>query len=234
MEPDSIIEIENFSFSYSNLNVFNNLSLKIEKSSVHGILGANGAGKSTLFNSIFNHNKFDAITPAAGYEKELAYLQTESYFYPYMTGLEYVSILCQVKKTVDIALWNQIFQLPLNEYIHNYSTGMKKKIGLLGTVLLDKKIVLLDEPTNGLDMETCEFFKILVARMRQLGITIILSSHILESIFTTCNRITLLEGPDSAITYEKTAFEKLDSIIKANYTHQKQAVLDQLLPIEKK
>lgn len=229
MQPEAVIKINDFTFSYGKTNIFSNLSLSISIGTIHGILGPNGAGKSTLFNCIFEHHKHDAISVKESYRKELSYLQTEPYFYPYMTGTEYLNIVSPPEKNSDINLWNEIFQLPLNEYVHNYSTGMKKKIALLGNLLLGKKILLLDEPTNGLDLETNEFFKLLMAHLKKTNITVVISSHVLETLFNTCDCITMLSKP--AITYQSTEFEQLHLLLQSGYTNKQQEKLDSLLPI---
>ncbi len=231
MQPATVISIKDFDFSYGKKPVYRGFSLDIKSGRIHGFLGANGAGKSTLFNCIFHHEKYGAITTAEGFEKELAYLQTEPYFYPYMTGMEYLKIVCQPRKHSGIEQWNEVFQLPLGDYVHNYSTGMKKKIALLGNILLNKKILLLDEPTNGLDLETNEFFKLLVHRLKDHGITILVSSHILEVLFSICDAITLLGGHDKANTYSRAEFEQLKAAVQTGYGNKQQAVLDKLLPL---
>jgi ABC-2 type transport system ATP-binding protein len=231
MQPGAIIEIKDFTFSYGKTTVFSDLSLTIANGTIHGILGPNGAGKSTLFNCIFEHNKYESISVKESHKKEFAYLQTEPYFYPYMTGMEYLNIVCLPEKRSDIELWNEIFQLPFDEYVHNYSTGMKKKIALLGNILLGKKILLLDEPTNGLDLEANEFFKLLVMQLKKSGITVIISSHVLETLFNTCDFVTMLSKP--AITYNKTEFEQLNLLLQVDYGKKQQEKLDRLLPIAK-
>lgn len=231
MQPSAIIELNSFSFSYRRKNIFNNLSLVIEQGTVHGILGANGAGKTTLFNCIFNHHQYPGIVLDDSHKKEIAYLQAEPYFYPYMTGAEYLKILSGNIVAQQISLWNEIFQLPLEEYVHNYSTGMKKKIALLGNILLDKKILLLDEPTNGLDLETNEFFKLLIKRLKDYGVTVLISSHILEVLFSTCDSITLLSRPGKVTTYDKTKYEQLTMTMQMDYGNKQQAILDKLLPV---
>ncbi|MEZ5015521.1 MAG: ATP-binding cassette domain-containing protein [Flavipsychrobacter sp.] len=231
MQSSTVIELKSFSFSYGNKPVHKDLNLLIEHGTVHGILGANGVGKSTLFNCLFHNYLHDAMHVAKGYEKELAYLQAEPYHYPYMTGMEYLKIICAKEKHADIKDWNSIFQLPLGEYVHNYSTGMKKKISLLGNILLDKKIILLDEPTNGLDLETNEFFKVLIAKLKQTGKTIIISSHVLEVLFSICDTITLISSIDKSATYTVENFGELKTTVQSNYGTDKQEMLDKLLQV---
>lgn len=230
MPASTILKLDHFNFSYGKKNIFEDLNLGFEQGMVHGILGPNGAGKSTLFNCIFNHTKFDPIKPTEGYEKEIAYLQTDPYFYPYMTGMEYLKIINRHTEKADAEKWNEVFQLPLDEYIHNYSTGMKRKVALLGNILLNKKIMLLDEPTNGLDLEANEFFKLLIARLKQRGTTIFIAAHILDVLFNTCDTITLLKSGNTTKTYRKEEFEELSSVIQTRYGDKMKSALDELLP----
>lgn len=231
MQPSAIIELNDFSFSYGKKQIFNNLSMVIEQGTVHGILGANGAGKTTLFNCIFNHHKHNNIVVEDSYKKDIAYLQAEPYYYPYMTGTEYLKILSNNAIHQQISLWNEVFQLPLDDYVHNYSTGMRKKIALLGNILLDKKILLLDEPTNGLDLETNEFFKLLIKRLKHHGVTVLISSHILEVLFSSCDVITLISGQGNTTSYNKAQYEELTIAMRKDYGNKQQAILDKLLPM---
>ncbi|HEY9178429.1 MAG TPA: AAA family ATPase, partial [Flavipsychrobacter sp.] len=144
---------------------------------------------------------------------------------------EYLKILSGNVAPQQISLWNEIFQLPLEEYVHNYSTGMKKKIALLGNILLNKKILLLDEPTNGLDLETNEFFKLLIKRLREHGVTVLISSHILETLFGISDTITFLSGPGKATSYDKTEYQQLTTAMQTDYGNKQQAILDKLLPM---
>lgn len=230
MPTKTAVELKGFSFSYGMHPVLQDFSLRVAAGSVHGIVGPNGTGKTTLFNAIFQHHKYPEISVSAGLEKEIAYLQTDTYFYLYMTGLEYLQILSGRKSREQINRWNQLFDLPLPEYIHHYSTGMKKKVALLGLILLDKKILLLDEPTNGLDLDSCEVVYLILERLRAAGKTILISSHIYETLTQSCDRITLMQGAAAPETFERPAFDELGRRIKSGYQQKFRGVLDVLLP----
>ena len=230
MQIKTAIDVKDFSFSYGKQQVLQDLSLQVDMGSVHGIVGPNGTGKSTLFNCLFSHHRFPEITIQPGLEKEIAYLQSDTYFYPYMTGMEYLSILSKKKDKRVISHWNQIFELPLQEYIHHYSTGMKKKVALLGVMLLDKQILLLDEPTNGLDLDSCESVYLILERLQAKDKTILISSHIFETLTSSCDRITLMKD-GAASTYEQASFPDLEKIIKCNYQEKYELLLDELMPL---
>lgn len=230
MEHPKIVEIKKLSFSYSSKKVLNDLSLAFEEATIHGILGDNGAGKTTLFNLIFDNLSFTDQILFANEEdrKNIAYLETDTFFYSYMTGSEYLKLLVQFNKS-DVEKWNKIFELPLNEYVHSYSTGMKKKLSILGVLLLNKKIIILDEPFNGLDLKTCEIINYIIQRLKQIGKTVILSSHILETVINNADKISFLEFGTITKTYDKTEFTSLTDFVKTKFKNNIAFEIDTLL-----
>ncbi len=230
MENSKVIEIKNLSFAYSSKKVLNDLSLTIEEGTVHGILGDNGAGKTTLFNLLFGNLNTDNQTLFFFKEiyKEIAYLETDTFFYSYMTGSEYLSLLTQFSKA-DLNKWNEIFELPLKEYVHLYSTGMKKKLSILGVLLLNKRVIILDEPFNGLDIKTCEIINYIIQRLKLIGKTVILSSHILETVVNNADKISFLEFGTITKTYDKTEFVELTEFVKSKFRNNISSEIDKLL-----
>ncbi|MEL6987293.1 MAG: ATP-binding cassette domain-containing protein [Bacteroidota bacterium] len=191
--------------------VLDGLNLNIALNSIHGILGPNGAGKTTFFKLLSG-----VMNPIAGsityhdrpIEKEnIAFLETSNYFYPFMKGKEYLQLLNKQNK--DLSQWNELFELPLEDLIENYSTGMKKKLAFLGVLLLDKPILILDEPFNGVDIESNEKLFHIIQSLAQHGKTIIISSHILSSLTGICHQISRLEEGKVERTYELDTFEEL-------------------------
>lgn len=234
MDNSKILTLTNLSFSYGSKLVLNNLSLSIDHATIHGILGDNGAGKTTLFNLIFdstNLNNNNNIEYNQDIVKEISYLETETFFYSYMTGFEYLKLITQFSKH-EINKWNEIFELPLKEYVHTYSTGMKKKLSLLGVLLLNKKLIILDEPFNGLDLKTCEALNYIIQRLKNLGKTIILSSHILETVINNADKISFLENGSIYKTYTKGEFEDLNIFVKSRFRDNVVSSIDKLMPYE--
>ncbi len=218
MAAPTLLQVRDFSFSYGTKPVLQNFSLPLQAGSIHGLLGPNGAGKTTLFNCLFDAHKFPQIGVDETVGKEIAYLQSDAFYYPYMTGGEYLEIIAGGKLSAEIAAWNVHFGLPLNEYVHRYSTGMKKKVGLLGILLLKKELLLLDEPTNGLDLETVEFVKAVLLKLKSAGKTVLISSHIYESLLQVCDRITLLEPQGPGLTFERVDFGGLTALLDRRRT----------------
>lgn len=215
-----MIIINNLSFSYQKgIKVINGLNLQLELNEVHGLVGLNGSGKTTLLNTISGIIKQENGSITYNNEKltkkSIGYLETENFFYTNITGTEYLSLF--ENKKFDLAAWNKIFELPLNNIIDNYSTGMKKKLALLGILKLDKPILILDEPFNGLDLETCKVLQIIILKLKQRQKTIIITSHILESLTSICDTIHYLDNGIIKLSRSKNEFENLEKDIFHNF-----------------
>jgi len=206
-----MLKIKNISVSFKDKNVLQNLSLEIEEGIILGILGKNGAGKTTLFESLYQSQKYNGEILWQSQKllrENISYLETENYFYPYITGREYLSYFAKDKlpKTIELA---EKFQLPLDKYVQYYSSGMKKKLALIGMLMLDKPINILDEPFNGVDFEGVHLLYDIIRELKQSNKMVIISSHIIETLFHTCDRIVTLENGIISNIFEKADFEKL-------------------------
>src|SRR5690606_16503530 len=134
------------------------------------------------------------------------FLETEYFFYSYMKGREYLELLSAKNDHFDIEKWNGIFELPLHELIDTYSTGMKKKLAFLGVLALDRPVLILDEPFNGVDVESNEKLFQILLRLKNTGKIILLSSHILSSLTGICDKISCLEEGTFLKTYSQGEF----------------------------
>ena len=207
-----MLEIKNISVSFKDKNVLQNLNLEIEEGIILGILGKNGAGKTTLFESLYQSQKYSGQILWKNQRllrQNISYLETENYFYPYITGREYLSYFSKDKlpKTIELA---EKFQLPLDKYVQYYSSGMKKKLALIGMLMLDKPINILDEPFNGVDFEGVHLLYDIIRELKQSNKIVIINSHIIETLFHTCDRIVTLENGLISNIFEKSEFEKLN------------------------
>lgn len=207
-----MLEIKSISVSFKDKNVLQNLNLEIEEGIILGILGKNGAGKTTLFESLYQSQKYSGEILWQNQKllrQNISYLETENYFYPYITGKEYLSYFSKDKlpKTIELA---EKFQLPLNKYVQYYSSGMKKKLALIGMLMLDKPINILDEPFNGVDFEGVHLLYDIIRELKQSNKMVMISSHIIETLFHTCDRIVTLENGFISNIFEKSDFEKLN------------------------
>lgn len=206
-----MLEIKNLSVSFKDKNVLQDLNLNIEEGIIIGILGKNGAGKTTLFESLYQSQKYrgDILWQNQKLLREnISYLETENYFYPYITGREYLSYFAkgQLAQTIELA---EKFQLPLDKYVQYYSSGMKKKLALIGMLMLDKPINILDEPFNGVDFEGVHLLYDIIGGLKQNSKMVIISSHIIETLFHTCDKIVTLENGNITNTFHKEDFGSL-------------------------
>jgi len=207
-----MLEIKNLSVSFKDKDVLQSLNLEIEEGIIVGILGKNGAGKTTLFESLYQSQKYSGEIlwkKQKLLRENISYLETENYFYPYITGREYLSYFAKDKllKTIELA---EKFQLPLEKYVQYYSSGMKKKLALIGMLMLDKPINILDEPFNGVDFEGVHLLYGIIRELKQSNKIVMISSHIIETLFHTCDRIVTLENGIISNIFEKSDFEKLN------------------------
>jgi ABC-2 type transport system ATP-binding protein len=212
-----MISVQNLAVTFTEHVVLNSITMNFEEGKVHGIVGLNGAGKTTFFNALAKTLKPDegivkknniALTI-----KDTAYLETVNFFYSRITGNEYLNIFKQTNADFNVNTFQQYFKLPLDELIENYSTGMKKKLALLAILKQDKPIFILDEPFNGLDLETNKILELIITALQQKGKTIFISSHIIEPLLSTCNTIHLLENGVFVKSFEHAEFDKIDDAL---------------------
>jgi len=208
-----MITISNLTISYNkDEKVIENLNLSLEDNLIHGIVGLNGAGKTTLLNTLYGLKKPDTGTIQFDNivinKKSVAYLVTENFFYSNITGKEYLSLF--KNNEFDIDRWNKLFNLPLNKIIDGYSTGMKKKLALLGVLKQNKPLMILDEPFNGLDIETCRIIRMILLRLKERNKTIIVTSHIIETLTNLCDFIHYLEAGQVKYSRDKSGFSEFE------------------------
>ncbi len=209
-----MLSIENLTFGFGEQPVLRDVQLRCETGRIHGILGLNGAGKTTFFRILYGFYKIKQgeirWNEQVIQRSDVAFLETENYFYPYTKGLEYVQLVTECKiETAKIEQWNELFELPLNDFIETYSTGMRKKLAFLACLLQNRQLMILDEPFNGIDLESSERLFLILQKLRDNGKTIVLSSHILSSLTTVCDKIHHLEKGNFVKTYNKIEFDAL-------------------------
>lgn len=209
-----MISIQNLSVKFGNNQILNNININFPKKNVHGIVGLNGAGKTTFFNSLAKTLKPDTgyvtLNNTALSIKDTAYLETVNFFYSRITGMEYLKIFKQTNPDFSLTILQDYFKLPLDELVENYSTGMKKKLALLAVLKQNKPIFVLDEPFNGLDLETNKIVEIIITTLKQKDKTVFVSSHIIEPLLTICDSIHLLDKGVFVKSFDKKDFDKIE------------------------
>lgn len=213
-----MLKIEGLSLSYNQINnVLESLQLELALAQIHGLVGINGSGKTSLLKAISGNADFSEgsirwkekkIT-----HKEVAFLETHNYFYHYLTGREYLQIFQTYHKKFDIDTINAIFELPLHEQIETYSTGMKKKLAFMAILSQDKPFIILDEPFNGIDIEGGFAFRKMIQFLKEKGKTLLITSHIFESLTAICDNIHYLANKKIVKSYSREAFDDLQKDI---------------------
>ena len=191
-----MIEISNLSKSYGSKQILHEINLHLEAGKVYGIAGKNGSGKTTLFRCIAGLEKFagEIKSPYVPLKNHIGLLTTTPVFLSRITGWEYLKLLCTAREITDDQFDEQnIFDLPLHQYAETYSTGMKKKLALMGVLLQKNDVFILDEPFNGVDIQSNILIEGIIAQLKQANKTVLISSHIFSTLSDTCDEIHLLE-----------------------------------------
>lgn len=213
-----MIKIKALSKQFGNNEVLKNVNLEFSKGMVYGIVGENGAGKTTLFRCIAGLENYtgEIISDMNPLKNHLGLLLTEPYFFSKITGAEYIRLLCNARniKADDIKEKN-IFDLPLNQYASTYSTGMKKKLALTAILLQENNYFILDEPFNGVDIQSNIILVEIIHKLKELNKTVLISSHIFSTLSETCDVIHLLKKGEQVKSVQKDKFSNLEEEMKA-------------------
>jgi ABC-2 type transport system ATP-binding protein len=227
-----MITIENLVVSYDKgRNIIDSLNIAISENTINGIVGLNGAGKTTFLNSVYGLKSIDSgdikFNNRKINKKEVSFLETENYFYLNITGREFLSLF--KNQDYDSDKWNQLFLLPLDTIVDDYSTGMKKKLALMGILKQDKPIMILDEPFNGLDIETCRIIRQILLKLKDRNKTIIITSHIIETLTNLCDYIHYLEKGKIKYSKDKGDFKEFEREIFASIEIKNEELINQLI-----
>ena len=191
-----MIKIENLSKKFGAKKVLNSINLNFEKGTIYGVVGENGAGKTTLFKCISGLEAYSGKISSdfISLKSKLGLLLTEPFFFSKITGKEYLQLLTNARQVELLNVQDKnIFDLPLNQYTSTYSSGMKKKLALTAVLLQQNEIFILDEPFNGVDIQSNLVIIEIIKKLKALGKTIIISSHIFSTLAEICDEICLLK-----------------------------------------
>ena len=228
-----MITLSDLNFRYESNPVLKGLNANFESGCVHGIVGLNGAGKTTFFQVLAGFLAPDSGTIHVDgkplEKRQVAFLETELYFYPKLSAREFLSVFPLTNQNFDEEKLAALFRLPLDELISNYSTGMRKKLMLLTHIKQDKNLFILDEPFNGLDLEAAKALEVIIGILRERQKTIFVSSHILAPLMHTCDFIHYLNQQKIEQSYSKPEFAQLESDLFGTLTAAWAAELRQML-----
>ena len=185
-----MITIKSINKSFGSKKVLRDIDLTFKKGIIHGIVGENGAGKTTLFECIAGLENYEgSIEYSKGrIRTTTGFLPTNPYFLSRITGLEYLRLLLNARDIDSSNLEDKnLFELPLNQYAETYSTGMKKKLALTAILLQKNEIFILDEPFNGVDIQSNIVIREVLEKLKNLNKIVVLSSHIFSTLNETCD-----------------------------------------------
>ncbi|OQD42060.1 ABC transporter ATP-binding protein [Croceivirga radicis] len=201
---NTILTVTNLTKKFGPLVAVNDLSFSIEKGNVYGILGPNGSGKSTTLGIILNVvNKtsgsfswFNGETSTHEALKKVGAIIERPNFYPYMTAIQNLRLVCKIKEVSEEKIEEKLALVGLlerkNSKFRTYSLGMKQRLAIASALLNDPEILILDEPTNGLDPEGIHQIREIIKKIANQGTTILLASHLLDEVEKVCSHVVIL------------------------------------------
>ena len=240
---ETILKITNLHKKFRKVHAVNNVSLEIKKGNVYGILGPNGSGKSTTLGIVLNVvNKtsgdfewFDGSLSTHDALKKVGAIIERPNFYPYMTAEENLKLVCKIKN-IPFDKVNEKLELVglfdrKDSKFKTFSLGMKQRLAIASALLNDPEILILDEPTNGLDPQGIRQIRDLIKIIANQGTTILLASHLLDEVEKVCSHvivlrygITLYQGTVDGMLANEGFFElhadNFDELIQVVSQHQ--------------
>ncbi|MFB0924859.1 MAG: ATP-binding cassette domain-containing protein, partial [Vicingaceae bacterium] len=200
----TILNINGISKSYGKVKALNNLSLKINQGEIYGILGPNGSGKTTTLGIILDVLNADSGSFSWNEQENSKYdrkkigslLETPN-FYPYLSARQNLSIVCKIKEVSESEVDRVLSLVDLisraNSKFKTFSLGMKQRLAIASALLGDPEVLVLDEPTNGLDPQGIAEIRTIILDLAAAGKTIIMASHILDEVEKTCSHVAVLK-----------------------------------------
>ena len=202
------VEVGAVSKRFGEVVAVDGVSLSVRAGEVYSLVGANGAGKSTLFRMIVGLSEPDAGTVSVcgadvkkrGIEakRHLGYLPEELYFYQRLTGLEYLRLVAGLKgcDAGEVPAEVEFFELKAagSKWVGGYSLGMRKKLGLAAAFLGGPRVLVLDEPLNGLDVEMMRKLRLRIGRERDAGRSVLVSSHVMSFVERVSDRVGVMRA----------------------------------------
>lgn len=201
---ETILSINNLNKRYGKIHAVNNVSLEIHKGNVYGILGPNGSGKSTTLGIVLNvvnktsgdYSWFGGTMQTHEALKKVGAIIERPNFYPYMTAQENLELVCKIKGINYSKIEEKLGVVGLLERrdskFRTFSLGMKQRLAIASALLNDPEILILDEPTNGLDPQGIHQIRDIIKRIASQGTTILLASHLLDEVEKVCSHVLVL------------------------------------------
>ena len=222
-----VIETDNLTKYYGKIKGVEDLTFSVKKGEIFGFLGPNGAGKTTTIRTllgflkptsgeayIFGKNIVDSVVEI---KREVGYIPGELNLYNHMTGSQFLNYFASLRNR-EMTILDElldIFEVPLERKIKGYSKGMKQKVGVIQAFMDDPDMVIMDEPTAGLDPLLQQKFYEFLHKQKKKGKTMFLSSHLLGDVDKVCDRVGIIrEGALITLESVDTLKQKKGKIIR--------------------
>jgi ABC-type multidrug transport system ATPase subunit len=206
-----IVTVDHATKTFGDKVALNDVSFRIPSGQICGLLGPNGAGKTTLFRLLMGILKassgvlqvagLDAFEDRVAVKRLIGFLPDEPVFYSYLSGWELLELSAGMHglDTGEAMAWidplAQRLRLfdELDNYAEDFSRGMKKKLGLLLAMLHRPRLLVLDEPTNGLDVEATHLFYDMIGEVAAGGTTVLFSTHLMDHVTRLCSHAVIID-----------------------------------------
>jgi len=200
----TILDVRNLCKSYGNNIAVNSVSFRVEQGQVFGLLGPNGSGKTTLLGCItgillanqgsFSWFEGDDFTKA---RLRIGALIETPNFYPYLSAWKNLEIVAEIKGCGNSRIDRVLEEVQLldrkNDEFRTFSLGMKQRLAIASALLNDPEVLVLDEPTNGLDPQGINEIRNIILQQKAKGKTIILASHLLNEVEKVCSDVVIIK-----------------------------------------
>ncbi len=200
----NILSINGLSKNYGSVRALIDLNINVKKGDVYGILGPNGSGKTTTLGIILG-----VTNPSSGYyswfekgndyqlRKKIGAMLDKPNFYPHLNGHQNLKLVADIKDIKEPSIQEKLelagIAKDANRKFATYSTGMKQRLALAATLLGNPQVLVLDEPTNGLDPQGIADVRELILKIAKEGVTVIMASHLLDEVQKVCSHVTVIK-----------------------------------------
>ncbi len=201
---ENILTLNNLTKKFGPITAVKDLSFTIKKGNVYGILGPNGSGKSTTLGIVLNvvnrtsgdFTWFDGNISTHNALKKVGAIIERPNFYPYMTAAQNLKLVCQIKEVTADKIDEKLEIVGLldrkDSKFRTFSLGMKQRLAIASALLNDPEILILDEPTNGLDPQGIHQIREIIKKIASQGTTILLASHLLDEVEKVCSHVVII------------------------------------------
>lgn len=226
-----VLSLKNLSKHFGKLKAVQNLNLEVHQGNVFGILGPNGSGKTTTLGmvmQVINRTSGEILwfdrEPDEASRKQVGAVLEHPIFYPYLSGQQNLELVCMIKNASKDNIENVLRQVNLYERrkdaFKTYSLGMKQRLSIASALLNDPAVLILDEPTNGLDPQGIAEIRDLIRNIAKNGKTIILASHLLDEVQKVCSHFAVLKKGVLIHSGPVADVAKGDEIVEVNAKHE--------------